>query len=346
MFNTIKIYFLTVCKWAGLFRISGFIYRKKLNILGYHGFSYDDEHLYHPGLFLNPATFESRIGWLKKHNFNVFTLDDALARLKSGDCPEKSVAITIDDGFRSVMDMAVPILNRYGLPVTVYVTTYYAEKESPIFRLVIQYMDWKTEVDEAEKTKIYTELTGGQIKHSSSKHTPMWKLIDYGEKELTEAERVSLSLQVSDRLKVDYKTIEQTGMMTLLTKDDIARLSGDGIDIQLHTHRHCLPVSAAGAGREISQNRDFLEPIVGRSLNHFCYPSGIWEHAHWAPLQELGIVSATTCDPGLNSDDTPPLGLKRFLDRDDLSQIEFEAELYCFKELLRNIRSMFTLKPR
>jgi hypothetical protein len=47
------------------------------------------------------------------------------------------------------------------------------------------------------------------------------------------------------------------------------------------------------------------------------------------------VESATTCEPGLNTAETPLLGLYRILDQDDLSQIEFEAELFGFSELIR-----------
>ena len=50
---------------------------------------------------------------------------------------------------------------------------------------------------------------------------------------------------------------------------------------------------------------------------------------------EEGIVSATTCQVGFNDQTTDPLALYRFLDQDDLHDIEFEAELAGFSELLR-----------
>jgi hypothetical protein len=39
----------------------------------------------------------------------------------------------------------------------------------------------------------------------------------------------------------------------------------------------------------------------------------------------MGIVSATTCDPGLASADIHPLLLPRVLDGNDVSPIEFES---------------------
>jgi hypothetical protein len=53
-------------------------------------------------------------------------------------------------------------------------------------------------------------------------------------------------------------------------------------------------------------------------------------------------LSATTCDPGLNSRTTPVMLLKRFLDSDQASDIAFEAEVCGARELLRRIRAAAT----
>ena len=71
-------------------------------------------------------------------------------------------------------------------------------------------------------------------------------------------------------------------------------------------------------------------------MRQFCYPSGIWGKRHWAILQEIGCCSAATCEPRMNSTKTSFLALGRFLDAEDIPQIEFEAEIYGFKDLLRS----------
>jgi hypothetical protein len=49
----------------------------------------------------------------------------------------------------------------------------------------------------------------------------------------------------------------------------------------------------------------------------------------------LNIVSATTTRRGLNFASTPSLGLLRLLDGEELTQLEFEAELSGFADLAR-----------
>jgi len=114
--------------------------------------------------------------------------------------------------------------------------------------------------------------------------------------------------------------------------EEIAALAADGIDFQLHTHRHRLPLDRDATEREIRDNRAVLAPVARRDLAHFCYPSGEYDARH---PPALGIASATTTRPGFNYRDAAPLELSRFLDSEDVSDLEFEAEMCGFFELIR-----------
>ncbi len=119
----------------------------------------------------------------------------------------------------------------------------------------------------------------------------------------------------------------------------IGELAADGVDIQLHTHRHILPADRAGVEREIRDNAAVLEPIAGSAREHFCYPSGIYDASRLPWLEALGIRSATTVAPGFGYRDTPRMELPRILDSEALADIEFEAEMSGFIELTRKLRT-------
>ena len=57
--------------------------------------------------------------------FNVLSLREALAAIDAGRVPPRAVCITFDDGYRSVHDLALPVLRRLGLPATVFVSSGY-----------------------------------------------------------------------------------------------------------------------------------------------------------------------------------------------------------------------------
>ena len=86
-------------------------------------------------LAVSPAQFESHCAWLARHR-TVVPLREALDQMDTrGRLRTGMVALTFDDGFLSVLDAALPILNRYRLPATFFVV---AETLTPGGRAV----DW------------------------------------------------------------------------------------------------------------------------------------------------------------------------------------------------------------
>jgi hypothetical protein len=51
----------------------------------------------------------------------------------------------------------------------------------------------------------------------------------------------------------------------------------------------------------------------------------------------MGIRSAVTCIPGLNDSKTHPYELRRFLDGENITNLEFEAEMSGFLDLCRRL---------
>lgn len=80
---------------------------------------------------ISPATFERQMGWLYESGFQVVPLGQLVSSLRNGQAlPEKSVAITFDDGLESVYTAAFPILERFGFPATVFLVAGYCGKSN------------------------------------------------------------------------------------------------------------------------------------------------------------------------------------------------------------------------
>ena len=84
-------------------------------VLCYHAVSED----WPAPLSVTPDALERQLSLLARHGFRGVTLTSALA-----DPPaERVVAVTFDDAYRSVRELAWPILNRLGMVGSVYVPT-------------------------------------------------------------------------------------------------------------------------------------------------------------------------------------------------------------------------------
>jgi peptidoglycan/xylan/chitin deacetylase (PgdA/CDA1 family) len=339
--KNLKKVLLTVGKWTGLFKAARFLTRKRLRILCYHGTALQDEAAFRPTLFIDPKTFERRLDYLLAQGFPVLGLEAAAEQLRNGKLPPNATVITIDDGFFSTYRHAVQALKARKIPATLYVTTYYAQKGTPIFRLMVQYAYWAAKGERFSLDALGLDgFSGTAVLGLDRENDPaMWKLIEFGETKLDEPGRHALAQKIAALLNVDCATVAKTRALSLMTPEEIREVVAAGIDVQLHTHRHRFPEDEAQAKREISENRAVLEPIAGKPLEHFCYPSGLYSRSQWTWLQESGVKTATTCDVGFSTADTPLLGLKRVFDGAHVSDLEFEAEMHGFSEIMRRTKA-------
>jgi peptidoglycan/xylan/chitin deacetylase (PgdA/CDA1 family) len=309
--------------------------------LCYHGFVLDDEDRFRESLFLTRAAFERRMRYLRERNFPILHLDEALERLRAGTLPANAIAVTIDDGFHSVHAVALEVLRAYRIPATLYLTSYYFQKGTPIFGLAVDYMFWKSNRSSVDLSGLgLPGFEDARALDFAPERRPAIaeKIIAHGNTTLDEPGRVALSRQLAARLGVDYQRIAESRILSQVSAEELTALRDAGVRIGLHTHRHRFPEDRDQAWRELEDNRQAVEPILGGRMVDFCYPSGDWSRAHWPVLRDNGVQSATTCESGLVYRDTAPFGLPRILDDNRVSQIELEAELSGFSELIRRVR--------
>ena len=89
-------------------------------VLAYHRFAENCK----SALCMPLRVFDSQMKFLKENGYRAITPEDLLAFLEYRRAlPKKSVWITMDDGYRSVYDIAFPILKKYGFTATLFVYT-------------------------------------------------------------------------------------------------------------------------------------------------------------------------------------------------------------------------------
>ncbi|HUG78290.1 MAG TPA: polysaccharide deacetylase family protein [Burkholderiales bacterium] len=128
----------------------------------------------------------------------------------------------------------------------------------------------------------------------------------------------------------------------LMTEDEIRAAAQAGFDVQLHTHTHRMHgFDADRVMEEVERNRAALARILNapaERFQHFCYPSGEHDESIFGVLQQIGVQSATTTEPGLNNQSTNPMALRRIVDCESTSDVEFEARLSGFWSLIYQLR--------
>lgn len=300
--------------------------RSRLLILCYHGVPTQDENLWRPTLYMPQALLAERFRIIRDARATVLPLAEAIQRLYAGTLPERALAITFDDGGYDFYRSAYPVVRESGLPVTVYQTTYYSDFQKPIFNLACSYMLWKT----AATTVCAAEELGivGDHSLSEERDAVLHSVLKFAEdRGLSGAGKDELAAQLAAHLGFDYDIFRRTRLLHLMTPDEIVELLGKGVDFQLHTHRHRTPGDEGLFRKEISDNRQRLEQIIGRPAVHFCYPSGVYQREFLPWLKAEGVESATTCEPALAGRRDSALLLPRLVDTIFKSGLEFESWL-------------------
>ncbi len=302
--------------------------RQRLLILAYHGISLSDEHRWNGSQFLAADTLRSRLELLKRTNCAVLPLGEAVERLYANDLPDRAVVLTFDDGTSDFSRRALPLLKEFDLPVTLYLTTYYTTYQRPVFDLMCSYLLWRGRNERLN----FRDLTGQDRKTELRSHAVREAALSELQafvraQQLSAEEKDEFAAKLAAHLKVDYEALLEQRVMHNLSPAEVKQLAQDGVDIQLHTHRHRTPKDRGLFLREIDDNRKAIEEMTAHATTHFCYPSGRYDAAFLPWLQAAGVISATTCETGFAARNSNPLLLPRFLDNENLSDIEFESWL-------------------
>ncbi len=238
-------------------------------VLMYHRFSGVEE-----SGKVSAAAFEQQMRELKE-NFNVQSLSGISGLIRQNTpLPPNTIAITVDDGYDDFYRIAYPILKRYGLPATVYITTDFIDGKLWLWPDKITYILNNTSADKmtlrlADGREIILSLLTAADRSGS------WSmLIDYC-LTLSDTERWSFIDNLGHELAVaiNAKPVAEYAPMSWTAVRDI---SENGIEIGAHTRSH--PVLSRLKGdrlwEEIHGSKKQLEEIIGRSVSSFCYPNG------------------------------------------------------------------------
>lgn len=337
MFKAFKIASLFIIKSCGGFWLARQLNKGNTCVLCYHGFAYDDEYLFRPKLFMRPQTFAQRLEWLKNSDYEVVSLQDAVAV----DGKDKNrIVLTMDDGWAGTYELVGDCLSQYQFPLMLYVTSYYVEKQGAVINVALAYILWRSLGKTLVMDNAAIGLNKSYLISNENCNGIVNELCTAIEIVESNSFRQQVLMDISQQLNATL-TVNNQLLFRLLKGEELKKLLASNIDIQLHSHRHCSPQSEAHFQKEITQNREFLQPIVPSTvLEHFCYPSGEYYPKQLPWLKDNGIKTSTTICSGMLKQNTDLLEIPRFLDGEDVHQLEFEAELCGLTTFIRKLFSI------
>lgn len=300
----------------------------KVLILTYHRFSNEK----------NPSKtsaeeFEAHLDYLSKNN-HVLPLSKIIDFLKEGKTlPPNSTAITIDDGYRDAFDIAFPLLKKFGLPATVYAITDFLDEKIWVWTDLMRYILLNTKNEQIaiefdEKDKVETVLTDEARKVEMAMH------INSRLKKLPNDQRDRKINDIAKALNVEIPVVP-SAEFAAMNWSEACEMDAEEIKIESHTVTHpILPnVSAEQINIEMRNSKARLEKMLGRRVEHFCYPNGSLNEKVRCSAENAGYKSAVTTIYGFNDLRTDLHLLHRI---DAQSAIENFAQSVSGFEALRN----------
>jgi peptidoglycan/xylan/chitin deacetylase (PgdA/CDA1 family) len=321
-----KLLFLQGSEKLGLSRVvlNSRWRRQRLLILCYHGTSLEDEHEWNGSLYMHRDLLRQRMQTLVDGKYTVLSLDEAVRRLYAGDLPERSVALTFDDGSYDFYRVAWPVLREFGFPVTVYWTTYYAEFNRPVFDVMLSYLLWKARGE--DRLEWPGVLTGTSTLDDNGRSHAVREIKNFAlQKKLSGKAKDDLLAELAGRLSIDYEALCRKRLLHIMNPSEASELVQQGVDLQLHTHRHRVWRRREKFFSELDDNRKRIMQVGSAQPRHFCYTGGFTLPEFSGYLEEYGIYSATTCELGLCSRTSDRMRLPRLVDTSSLSSLEFQA---------------------
>ena len=217
---------------------------------------------------IDASRFDELCGWLKGW-FNMLSLDDAVARIKTGTLPARAVCITFDDGYADNHNVALPILQRHGLTGTFFVATSFLDGGRM----------WNDTVIESVRLTPLSVLQLGcplgasfadvLVSTMEEKRAAIQAIIDQL-KYKPVAERAALTEQIAQLSQVRPSTD------LMMTSAEVRALRHAGMQIGAHTVSHPIlaTLDRSTAHAEIAESKGTLESLLGERVGLFAYPNG------------------------------------------------------------------------
>lgn len=251
------------------------------------------------GLEIAPQFLDRLLTHLVERGYDILPLDVVVAILSRGERPARPfVALTFDDGYRDLLDHALPILERHRAPFVAYVTAGFADGSARL---------WWLEMEEAARRldKIDIVVGGRRIardmrnaREKSEAHDEIyWALRAQDEMELRRVvDALCIQAGVTPQQITRDACLDWNGL-AVLARHELATLGAHSC-----THPRLAKLDALEARREMADSAEALRRELGVAARHFCYPVGDPASAgsrEFALAAELGFASAVTTRPGV-----------------------------------------------
>ncbi|NIR53123.1 polysaccharide deacetylase family protein [candidate division KSB1 bacterium] len=297
---------------------------KRVTILTFHRVTAQKEEQDRQGLptiSISAENFESLIRFLIRHYRIISMREFVNCAIKGVKVPGNSMIISFDDGYKELLENALPVLRQYELPAVLFVPTGAINDGG--------YFWW-----DALHALLQTASTGLQFSRQRSSDPAIsnyLKMMDtiVAKKQDTRGPAIyqfidklqELNAELRERFLDHVFSSEkhQPYLPRVMTWHEIEEMSQAGWEIGSHTVNHQFLTSVPGdaALQELTRSKEEVERRLNLEVFCFSYPGGKYSEEIVRLVQAAGYACACNSDEGLNSINGNLFKLKRINISDD-----------------------------
>jgi peptidoglycan/xylan/chitin deacetylase (PgdA/CDA1 family) len=261
------------------------------------------------GIALSTTVFRSQMEMLARE-FRPIDLAQAGRFLtEEGELPERAVVITFDDGYTDNYEIAMPILDRVGVPAAFYVTVDCIERRT---------LPWPSRLRFAFRTtpkKNWVDSAGKSWNLSSAEDRETAYL--NGCDQVCQTAGVALEAEVARaERELEAKLPDNTGQL-MMTWEQVKGLEQKGHIVGSHTmtHPNMAFLKLEDLRRELTVSKQTMESHLGAPVRHLSYPCPAlfpnWTQQTTEESKRAGYRTAVTTNDGVVRKRDNPMELKR-----------------------------------
>jgi len=342
--------------WSGLLWLWRYLHRDHVIVLMIHGTMDGDT----PSTWrplrdrLSPKHLDKVLRVLAPR-YRFVSLDEAVAIVARKAPSRRAMVLTFDDGYRNNITHAIPVLQRYRMPATIFLPTGNIDSQMPFWYDRVDYALQHSKIQRLEyqldsSTGVLKGKDRERLKRSFEELREKAKGMGCTEEEMIRRlEPLTEELERRAQSKLSDKMGDDP-WAGLLTWPEARAAQSSSVRFGSHTVDHVAlgTASRLAVCEQLARSKETLERELGTACGHVAYPYGSFSPLVAEVTRSCGYSAGVTTEEGTNPPGTDPIALRRLNVPVSGSETEILANLSGFYPALWRMRDRLHLwlRPR